>query len=425
MKDHKQIGIEQELYYFDELSPGSCFFLPHGTRIHKKLKQYIEKEYWNRGFEEVITPIIAKNKLWMISGHWQKYKDDMFGITNNKGNLIDGYDPEQQDNNDQENEDNNDHIHENGYMMCAMNCPKHCLIFNSRSRSYKELPIRLADFGMLHRNEETGSLRGLFRTRCFQQDDAHIFCRRNQIRDEISNCLNFLETVYNKVHLDFTLELSTRPEQFIGSEEIWNDAEKQLEELLIDYSNKSSRKWNLNKGDGAFYGPKIDIHVKDSLGRSHQCATIQLDFNLPSSERFNLKYINESGNNEEPVIIHRAIFGSFGRFMGILTEHFQGKWPFWLSPRQIKIIPISEKFIPYAQKINDILHKEGFYVDIDISDNKMQYKILMAQTNMYNYMIIVGQKEMDNNTINVRYRDISDKKEISIDDFINELKLLL
>jgi threonyl-tRNA synthetase len=412
MKDHKQIGVEQELYYFDELSPGCCFFLPHGTRIHKRLREYLEKEYWHRGFQEVITPRIAKNELWMISGHWEKYKDDMFGVINNKGKMIDADDPNVQ----------NDDAH--GYSMCPMQCPMHCLMFRSRVRSYRELPLRLADFGMLHRNEDTGALRGLFRTRCFQQDDAHIFCRRNQIRDEIRNSLGFLEAVYGKVKLDFSLELSTRPEKFIGSLEIWNDAESQLEAMLNEYSEKSGRKWNLMQGEGAFYGPKIDVHVRDSLGRSHQCATIQLDFNLPSSERFNLRYINEAGDLEEPVIIHRAIFGSFGRFMGILTEHFQGRWPFWLSPRQVKVIPISEKFVPYAQQVADIIHKEGFYVDVDSSDNTMQYKIAVAQTDMCNYMVVVGQREMDKGTVNVRYRDVPDKKEVKLDELIVELNSL-
>jgi len=304
------------------------------------------------------------------------------------------------------------------------NCPKHCLIFRSRVRSYRELPMRLADFGMLHRNEDTGALRGLLRTRCFQQDDAHIFCRRNQIRDEIRNCLGFLEAVYGRVKLDFSLELSTRPDKFIGSEDVWNDAESQLEAMLNEYSEKTGRKWTLNAKDGAFYGPKIDVHVKDSLGRSHQCATIQLDFNLPSSDRFNLRYINEVGDMEEPVIIHRAIFGSFGRFMGILTEHFQGRWPFWLSPRQVKVIPISEKFVSYAQQVADVIHKDGFYVDVDSSDNTVQYKIAVAQTDMYNYMVVVGQREMDKGTVNIRYRDVSDKKEVKLDELIVELKSL-
>jgi len=397
MKDHKQIGVEQELYYFNELVPGCCFFLPHGTRVYNALKNHLEKEYWKRGFHEVVTPQLAKKELWQVSGHWDKYRDDMFTFMDS------------------------DKESAQEYGLKAMNCPGHCLIFKSRNRSYTELPLRLADFGMLHRNENSGSLHGLLRTKCFQQDDAHIFCRKEQIRQEIEGSLDFLESIYGKFGLEFDLELSTRPEKFIGDEAIWNMAEEQLRLALKSYAKNTGKEWKISKNSGAFYGPKIDIHVKDSLGRSHQCATIQLDFNLPSQERFALKFANEKDELEEPVIIHRAIYGSFGRFMAILTEHYQGKWPFWLSPRQVKVIPISEKFLGYAETVAQQIHEKGFYVDVDRSDNTIPKKIALAQVEQYNYILVVGKREMDKGTVNVRYRDVKEKKEITIAEIIEEL----
>jgi len=370
-RDHRVIGKDQELFMFHEWAPGSCFFLPHGARIYNKLQDFIRAEYRRRGFTEVVSPNTYNIKLWEKSGHWQNYKENMFAFK-----------CEDQD-----------------FALKPMNCPGHCLIFGHRNRSYKELPIRLADFGVLHRNELSGALSGLTRVRRFQQDDAHIFCMNSQIKSEISNALKFMEHVYGIFGFKFKLELSTRPEKFLGEISVWDAAEKSLAEALTEFG----REWKLNPGDGAFYGPKIDIHVSDAIGRSHQCATIQLDFQLP--KRFNLEYLDSTDKHEQPVIIHRAIYGSLERFLGILTEHVAGKWPFWISPRQVIVLPISEKFNEYGEKIRSELWEAGFYADIDSTDKKIEKKVREAQLSQYNFMLVVGQKEVDTHSVNVRTRD--------------------
>lgn len=395
--DHQTIGTQQELFFFDDKSPGSCFFLPHGTRIYNKLKQFIQNEYWKRGYEEVMTPNICKNELWKLSGHWDKYRDDMFAV-NGYDKIAKGKEP--------------------NYSLCPMSCPKHCLMFGIRNRSYKELPLKYADFAALHRNELKGALHGLVRTKRFAQDDAHIFCTHEQIEDQIKECLEFLEHVYSIFGFQFTLELSTRPEKYIGSIDVWNKAEQQLENAL----NAHGKEWKLDPQQGAFYGPKIDIHVKDALNRSHQCATIQLDFNLPSEERFNLKYVDENQELKTPVIIHRAIYGSFERFIAILCEHYQGKWPFWLSPRQVVVIPISEKHLDYAKEVQNAIRQHKYYVDVDDTDNTVPKKVRNAQVHQYNYILAVGNREVKNKTVFVRYRDSSNKKEVSVDDLLKELE---
>jgi len=369
--DHRIIGIQQKLFFFDKCSPGSCFFLPHGTRIYNKLHKLIKSEYEKRGFDEVITPNIFKNDLWCQSGHWDKYKENMFLLNCEK----------------------------EIYGIKPMNCPSHCIIFKQSRKSYKELPIKYADFGVLHRNELSGTLGGLFRGRKFQQDDAHIFCRKSQIKDEIKECLKFLKHIYEIFGFEFYLELSTRPKNFIGKIELWDEAENQLKDVL----NTEIDDFIINEGSGAFYGPKIDIHIKDHSGKKHQCGTIQLDFQLPI--KFDLKYTNEDGKDEIPIMIHRAIYGSFERFIAILIEHYQGKFPFWLSPRQLIIIPISEKNLNYAKFVANEIRCGGYYVDIDVSDNRIGKKILEAQKLHYNYIIVVGGIEEKNKTINVRDRD--------------------
>jgi threonyl-tRNA synthetase len=386
--DHRAIGMEQDLFFFDELSPGCSFWLPKGTIIYNKLMDLLKKEYRKRGFQEVITPIMFKKELWQTSGHWDKYKDNMFLIENDK------------------------EIHS----LKAMNCPSHCLMFKHRIRSYKDLPIRFADFGVLHRNEASGALTGLSRVRKFQQDDAHCFCRQDQIKSEMLNCFGFLEDIYGKIfNFEFDVALSTRPDAFIGDEKVWDRAEAELVDALQTWRGKN---WTVKQKDGAFYGPKIDIHLKDSAGKKHQCATIQLDFNLP--ERFQLEYKDEKQSVQRPVIIHRAIFGSFERFISILCEHYGGKWPFWLSPRQVKLVPVHDKFLYYAEEVAGKLKDAGFNVDIDDSDNTLNKKVRNAQTEQYNYILVVGQKEIDTKTVNVRYRDNDSKKEITIDDLLKE-----
>uniref|UniRef100_A0A1I8FU34 threonine--tRNA ligase n=1 Tax=Macrostomum lignano TaxID=282301 RepID=A0A1I8FU34_9PLAT len=376
-------------YWEGKLSPGSCFFYPRGAHIYNTLVAFIREEYWKRGFSEVITPNIYNAKLWETSGHWQHYSDNMFKIE----------------------------IEKETYGLKPMNCPGHCVMFGSELRSYKELPIRYADFGVLHRNELSGALSGLTRVRRFQQDDAHIFCREDQIRDEIGGCLDFLRHVYGIFGFTFKLELSTRPEQYLGEVELWDRAEKQLSESL----NASGLEWKLNPGDGAFYGPKIDIGIQDALKRWHQCATIQLDFQLP--QRFDLHYQSESDDTDasrpRPVIIHRAVLGSVERMMAILTENYAGKWPFWLSPLQAFVIPVVSACDDYATGVRDRLKEAGFMADMDLDPGKsLNKKIRNAQLAHYNFILVLGAEEQKNGTVNVRTRDNRVHGEHSLDHVI-------
>eukprot|EP00301_Raphidiophrys_heterophryoidea_P011406 c17514_g1_i1.p1 GENE.c17514_g1_i1~~c17514_g1_i1.p1 ORF type:complete len:795 (-),score=254.57 c17514_g1_i1:254-2638(-) len=374
-RDHRVLGMQQELYFFNELSPGSCFWLPHGTRIYNKLISTIKNEYWKRGFNEVVTPNMYSMKLWEISGHAAKYRENMFV-----------FDVEDQE-----------------FALKPMNCPGHCLMFAHRVRSWRELPIRLADFGVLHRNELSGALHGLTRVRRFQQDDAHIFCMPDQIKDEITGALDFLNAVYGKFGFTYDVRLSTRPELYLGEVEVWNKAEEALKEAL----DASGLKWELNPGDGAFYGPKIDITLMDALKRKHQCGTIQLDFQLPI--RFGLQF--QSGEEEgkpvikQPVIIHRAILGSVERFVSVLTEQCGGKWPFWLSPRQAIIVPIAAAFNDFSHQVEAQLRKEGYYVDTDLSNKSFNKKVRDGQLAQYNFILVIGEKEASSNGVSVRTRD--------------------
>lgn len=382
-RDHRKVGRDQQLFFFHELSPGSCFFLPHGTRIYNRLVEYIRSEYSKRGFSEVISPNVYNVNLWKISGHWENYRENMFSFE----------------------------LEKETYALKPMNCPGHCLMFAHRERSYRELPIRFADFGVLHRNELSGALNGLTRVRRFQQDDAHIFCRADQVSDEIRGCIDFLESVYSVFGFTFSMKLSTRPEKFLGEIAVWDEAERQLTEAL----NASGHAWELNPADGAFYGPKIDITIQDAHRRRHQCATIQLDFQLPI--RFNLEYrtgvqvLEDSPAasspgaediKQRPVIIHRAMLGSLERMFAILTENFAGNWPFWLSPRQIAVIPVSHAYDEYAQSVQSALHAAGFHVDADTSDLTLNKKIRNAEVNHYTFICVVGGKEAEAGSVNLR-----------------------
>ncbi|KAG5644667.1 hypothetical protein DXG03_007966 [Asterophora parasitica] len=374
-RDHRKIGKEQELFFFHDLSPGSCFFLPHGTRIYNSLVDLMRSEYFKRGYQEVISPNMYNSKLWETSGHWQNYKDDMF--------ILD--------------------IEKEKWALKPMNCPGHCLIFDARDRSYKELPIRMAEFGIIHRNEASGALTGLTRVRRFVQDDTHVFCMPSQLEDEIGYLFDFMEHVYGLFGFEFRLELSTRPDNYLGTIETWNEAE------AAPLEKHHPGKWDLNPGDGAFYGPKIDITIRDALRRSFQCATIQLDFQLP--ERFNLKYRAAEDTNDpgrapsRPVIIHRAILGSLERFIAIITEHFGGKWPFWISPRQVLVIPVANPYKEYASEIASRLNELGLYADVDNGENTLQKKIRNGEIAQYNFILVVGQEELDARSVNVRNRD--------------------
>ena len=374
MNNHRDIGTQLELFFFDDMSPGSCFFLPHGAKIHNNLVDFLRYCYKKLGYKEIITPNLFNKKLWQTSGHWDKYKENMFLIHKQ-------YDGDEDD---------------NEYSLKPMNCPSHCLMFKRLSVSYRELPIRWADFGVLHRNELSGALTGLTRVRRFQQDDAHIFCTLEQVDKEIEDYLYFLKKVYQHFNFEFEVELSTRPEKYIGNLENWNKAEEILKNKIQIIPN-----WRVNEGDGAFYGPKIDVKIKDSLKREHQLGTIQLDFNLP--ERFNLKYKTEDGY-EQPVLIHRAIFGSVERFIAILLEHTGGKLPFWLSPRQICIVPVANKYNDYANIIKEKFIDKFSETIVDDSTETMNKKIRNAEKLKFNYIFVVGEKEEESNLINVRVR---------------------
>ncbi|KAI8072491.1 threonyl-tRNA synthetase [Gongronella butleri] len=378
-------------------SPGSVFLLPHGTRIVQRLQEFLRREYRRYGYDEVMTPLIYKKDLWETSGHWENYMDDMFMV---KGGCSHGDD---RDDHEQSEEGEDGGV----YGLKPMNCPGHCLIFDSKPKSYRDLPIRLADFSPLHRNEASGALSGLTRVRRFHQDDAHIFCTEEQIGQEISACLSFVDRVYKAFQFpQFDYTLSTRPEShYIGTAAEWDSAEAALKKAL----DATGKKWTTKHGDGAFYGPKIDIMVKDSSGKSHQTATIQLDFQLP--QRFGLSYVDEHDQSHRPVIIHRAILGSIERMLAILIEHTQGKWPFWLSPRQAVILPVATPFADYAQQVAQQIagdksdDAETFHVDADVSArDRLNKMIRQAQQQRYNFIGVVGQKEMETGTINVRTR---------------------
>uniref|UniRef100_A0A7N8X9P9 threonine--tRNA ligase n=1 Tax=Mastacembelus armatus TaxID=205130 RepID=A0A7N8X9P9_9TELE len=387
-RDHRKLGREQDLFFFHDLSPGSCFFLPKGAFMYNTLIEFIRSEYRKRGFQEVVTPNIYNSKLWQTSGHWQHYSENMFSFE----------------------------VEKEIFALKPMNCPGHCLMFDHRPRSWRELPLRMADFGVLHRNELSGALTGLTRVRRFQQDDAHIFCSMDQIEEEIKGCLDFLRAVYDVFGFTFKLNLSTRPEKFLGDPEVWNQAEKQLENSL----NEFGEKWILNPGDGAFYGPKIDIQIKDAIGRYHQCATIQLDFQLPI--RFNLTFVRVR-LAKRPVIIHRAILGSVERMIAILTENYGGKWPLWLSSNQVMVVPVGPTCEDYAQKQE--FHNSGFMADVDLDPGcTLNKKIRNAQLAQYNFILVVGEKEKTSNTVNVRTRDNKVHGERSVEECIERLKQL-
>jgi threonyl-tRNA synthetase len=395
-RDHRVVGTKQELFFFHQLSPGSCFWLPHGARVYNKLVEFIKKQLWQRGYQEVITPNMFNLHLWEISGHAQHYRENMF--------ILD--------------------VENTEFGLKPMNCPAHCLMFKHRLRSYRELPLRVADFGVLHRNEVSGALTGLTRVRRFQQDDGHIFCRQDQIKEEVLGALDFMRFVYTVFGMTYKLELSTRPAKALGDIEIWNQAESQLSEALDEFAGKGN--WRVNPGDGAFYGPKIDIKVYDALERIHQCATVQLDFQLPI--RFELEYrsniSSEQGEEsfQRPVMIHRAMLGSVERMAAVLTEHFGGKWPFWLSPRQCILIPVDLKFVNYAYDVQQQIHEAGFYVDVDDSSRTLNKKVREAEVNQYNFILVVGQQEIESKGVNVRTRENEVQGNIAVTELIAKFK---
>lgn len=386
-RDHRNVGVRQNLFMFNEFALGSAFFLPDGTYVYNRLLDLLRHEYRVRGFDEVITPMLYSQKLWEISGHWDHYKEDMFFVKCSHHH-------------DQKDEAGATAKEPELLGLKPMNCPAHCLIFGHTSRSHNELPLRLADFGALHRNERTGALSGLTRVRKFSQDDAHIFCTDEQLTGELQSSIEFLQSVYRKLGFsEFSLRLSTRPERYVGDLSLWDTAEASLRETL----DQSGSKWSLSPGDGAFYGPKVDVFVRDAMQRMHQCGTVQLDFQLP--RRFNLSYVAADQTLKVPVMIHRAILGSVERMFAVLSEHCGGRWPFWLNPRGVACIPVSVSHTAYAKNVVDALKRVGVRAFLFSDGATLPKRVRTAQVQQYSYIIVVGNSEVEAGTVSVRLRD--------------------
>ncbi|KAA3661724.1 MAG: threonine--tRNA ligase [Calditrichaeota bacterium] len=387
-RDHKKLGKELDLFSFHREGPGFVFWHPKGMRLYRTIETYLVDKLTQYGYGEVKTPIILNDALWKKSGHWDNYKENMYFVD----------------------------IDEESYAIKPMNCPGSCLIYNSNMHSYRDLPLRLAEFGNVHRHERSGVLNGLFRVRQFTQDDAHIFCTPDQIQDEVKACIDFVQEVYKDFQFyEYHIELSTRPDKSIGSDEIWQQAEDALRDALI---NKNIN-YKLNPGDGAFYGPKIDYHVRDSLKRSWQLGTIQLDFSMP--EKFELEYVGSDGNKHRPVMIHRAIFGSIERFIAQLIEHHGGRLPVWLSPIQAVVLPLSEEQLAYSHAVFSKLKDAGLHVEMDARNEKIGYKIREAELGKIPYMLIMGKKEVENKQISVRTNKDGDLGSMEIDALIDKM----
>lgn len=386
-RDHIKLGKELKLFALLNEGKGFPFFLPNGMVLKNTLVDYWRELHRKEGYVEIQTPIILTRSLWENSGHWDHYKDNMYTTK------IDGED-------------------------CAvkpMNCPGGMLVYKLTPHSYKDLPLRVAEMGLVHRHEKSGQLHGLFRVRCFTQDDAHIFMLPEQITDEIKGVVRLTDKIYKQFGFKYKVELSTRPENSMGSEEDWNTAtdalRAALEEMNIDYE--------VNEGDGAFYGPKIDFHLEDSIGRTWQCGTIQLDFQMP--QRFELEYVGEDGQKHRPIMIHRAIFGSIERFIGILIEHFAGKFPVWLAPQQVKILPITDRTLEYAEKVAKALNEKGIRCEIDKRNEKIGYKIREARMEKVPYVLVLGDKEAEEGTVNVNKRGVEEKETQPLADFVKRV----
>ena len=404
-RDHRVLGEQLDLFSFDENAPGFPFFHPKGTILFNLLTDYMRKLLRKGGYQEVKTPLILSEQLWHTSGHYDNYMENMFFT---KLKLRDPSDAAKI----------NDNVEEDRPMAVKpMNCPGHLMVYKTRLHSHNEFPLRIAEMGLVHRRELSGVRHGLFRVQSFTQDDAHHFCTPDQIVDEVKMLIAFFQEVYGAFNLDdVRLELSTRPEKSIGSDEIWEKAEEALKSALenagIDYQ--------LNAGDGAFYGPKIDFHIRDTLKRSWQCGTIQLDFSMP--ERFGLSYIGADGQKHTPVMLHRACYGSLERFLGIIIENYAGDFPLWLAPVQVRVLPISEKYIDYAKRVSEKLMDLGLRAEVNAKDDRIGYKIRESSLQKIPYAIIVGEKELENQTINVRSRDKGELGEMNLDTFVSELE---
>ena len=388
-RDHRRIGKEMNLFMMAEEGPGFPFFLPNGMLLKNALIDYWREIHYRDGYVEISTPLIMNRHLWETSGHWDHYKDNMYSTT----------------------------IDDETYCIKPMNCPGGVMVYRSQPHSYRELPLRAGELGLVHRHELKGALHGLFRVRCFTQDDAHIFMRKDQITEEIMGVVHLINEVYEKFGFKYSIELSTRPEDSMGSDEDWEAAtdglRSALEQLGLPYS--------INEGDGAFYGPKIDFHLHDSIGRTWQCGTIQLDFQMPLN--FQLEYVDEKGERQRPIMIHRVCYGSIERFIGIITEHYAGKFPTWLAPVQAKVLPVSEKSMDYAREVYEKLKAAGIRVQIDERSEKIGYKIREAQqVERVPNMLVIGAKEVEDGTVSIRNRDTAETEVMALDEFITKIK---
>ena len=387
-RDHRKLGKELGLFMLSDYGPGFPFFLPKGMIIRNTLMDFWRKLHRANDYDEIMTPIILNKKLWETSGHWEHYGANMYSTK----------------------------IDDEDFCVKPMNCPGSILVYMNEPRSYRDLPLRFAEPGIVHRHEKSGELHGLMRVRCFTQDDAHIYIREDQIEEEVTRIIRIIDEIYKIFKFDYFVELSTRPDDRMGTDEEWDRAEQGLANAL----KNNGMNYILNEGDGAFYGPKIDFHLRDCLGRTWQCGTIQLDIQLP--QRFNLEYIGADGEKHQPIMIHRVCFGSIERFMGILIEHFAGAFPTWLAPVQVEVIPVSDKTLDYAMKVKEMIEKEGIRVHIDTRAEKMGYKIREAQMQKIPYMLVVGPKEAEENMVSVRSRVKGDEGNKSVSDFIKTIK---
>ena len=387
-RDHRKLGKELGLFMLRDEGPGFPFFLPKGMVLKNTLLDFWREIHKKAGYVEISTPIILNRNLWETSGHWDHYKNNMYTTV----------------------------IDEQDFAVKPMNCPGGMLVYASEPRSYRDLPLRAGEIGLVHRHEKSGQLHGLMRVRCFNQDDAHIFMMPEQIKDEIKGVVKLIDQVYSLFGFEYHVELSTRPEDSMGSDEDWEMATEGLRSAL----DEMGLNYTVNEGDGAFYGPKIDFHLVDAIGRTWQCGTIQLDFQMP--QRFELEYIGADGEKHRPIMIHRVVFGSIERFIGILIEHFAGAFPTWLAPVQVKVLPISEKHVAYAKKAEQSLEAAGVRAELDMQDEKIGYKIRMAQMQKVPYMLVVGQKEAEEGLVSVRSRFAGDEGQKSLDAFIGEIR---
>ncbi|TYP72368.1 threonine--tRNA ligase [Paenibacillus methanolicus] len=387
-RDHRKLGKELSLFMFSEEAPGMPFYLPNGMTIRTELENFAREAQRKLDYQEVRTPLMMNNRIWEQSGHWEHYKDNMY-FTN---------------------------VDETKYALKPMNCPGHMLIYKDRRHSYRELPIRMAEFGQVHRHEYSGALGGMTRVRTFCQDDAHLFVLPEQIEAEIGRVIDLIDDVYGVFGFSYEIELSTRPDDSMGSDELWAQAEQSLRSVL---ENRGIA-YRLNEGDGAFYGPKIDFHIQDALKRSWQCGTIQLDFQMP--EKFDLVYIGEDNGKHRPVVIHRAVYGSIDRFIGILTEHYAGAFPLWLAPVQAKILPVSERYADYGYEVKRALAVAGIRVEIDARNEKLGYKIREARLQKVPYSIIVGESELNAGEVSVRRRGSEDSEGMSVSAFVERMR---